>query len=64
MYAKCNTVSNKCECVAVSNNTRGMEKVCGTDGITYENAAVLKYDSCMNNTQTVIKGSGKCSQGM
>lgn len=41
-----------------------MEKVCGTDGRTYENAAQLKYESCMNNTQAEVKHNGSCSQGI
>ena len=64
VYAKCNTLTDNCECVAATSDMKNMKKVCGTDGITYKDASVLKYNSCMNNTNAEVKHSGGCSRGL
>ena len=36
------------------------KQVCGSDGKTYENECILKYEACKNNKALTVQSQGHC----
>lgn len=41
--------------------TRELNQVCGSDGKTYNNECVLKFEACLSNSQVFVAHNGTCS---
>ena len=59
-YGRCRVQGGRAICECKETCSRTVERVCGSDGRSYDNECMLQAEACRTNTQITVASRGRC----